>query len=98
MTWKVLLRPRAEADVQEARDWYEAHQGGLGEAFIDEVSAAMNRLEADPERHADYYRGVRRLFLTRFPYKVFYLVEADAVIVLRVLHARQDHVRHLRRI
>jgi plasmid stabilization system protein ParE len=31
MTWEVLLRPRAEADLKEARDWYEERQPGLGD-------------------------------------------------------------------
>lgn len=96
MTWEVLLRPRAEADVKEARDWYEARQPGLGEGFIDEVAVAMTQLEDAPERHPEYYRGIRRVFLARFPYKVFYLTQRGTVIVLRVLHARQDHVRNLR--
>jgi hypothetical protein len=32
MTWQVLLRARAEADLKEARDWYEERQqtGGHG--------------------------------------------------------------------
>jgi plasmid stabilization system protein ParE len=30
--------------------------------------------------------GVRR-----FPYKVFYLIEGNRIIVFRVLHHKQDH-------
>ena len=97
MTWEVLLRPRAEADLKAARDWYEERQRGLGEQFIDAVAAAMDQLSMAPDRQPEYYRGFRRVFLSRFPYKVFYLLEGNAVVVFRVLHGRQDHVRWLQR-
>lgn len=96
MSWEVLLRPRAEADLEEARDWYEARQVGLGRAFIDEAAAAMDNLQQAPDRHPEYYRDIRRAFLVRFPYKILYLIEGSSVIVLRVLHARQDHVRRIK--
>lgn len=38
-----------------------------------------------------YYREFRRLFLRRFPYKVFYLMKGDRVIVFRILHVKQDY-------
>ena len=93
MRRKVLLRTRAEADLKQARDWYEERQAGLGEDFIDAAGAAMAQLETAAERHPEYYRGFRRLLFTRFPYKVFYRLEGESVIVFRVLHARQDHSR-----
>jgi plasmid stabilization system protein ParE len=31
----------------------------------------------------------------RFPYKPFYRIEGDAVIVFRILHAARDHTRQL---
>jgi hypothetical protein len=43
MTWEVLLRPRAEADLKEARAWYEERQPGLGEQFVDAVAQAHDR-------------------------------------------------------
>jgi len=98
MSWEVLLRPRAEADLEEARDWYEARQVGLGAAFIDEAAAAMDKLQQAPDRQPEYYRDIRRALLARFPYKIFYLIEGSSMIVLRVLHARQDHVRRMKRI
>ena len=53
----------------------------------------MDQLSMAPDRQPEYYRGFRRVFLSRFPYKVFYLLEGNAVVVFRVLHGRQDHVR-----
>jgi hypothetical protein len=38
-------------------------------------------LEEQPERRPIYYNGFHRLMTRRFPYKIFYRVEGDRVIV-----------------
>lgn len=53
MTWEVLLRPRAEADLKAARDGYEEREPGLGEQFIDAVAAAMAQLSTAPAGRGD---------------------------------------------
>ena len=35
----VIIRPNAEADLQEARRWYETQRAGLGDELLDEVAA-----------------------------------------------------------
>jgi hypothetical protein len=44
MSRLLLLRPRAEADLEKARDWYEEKCPGLGDRFLDAVAVAMNDL------------------------------------------------------
>ena len=97
MSWLLLVRPRAEQDLAKARDWYEAQVLGLGRDFLSETAKVMELLATDPERPPVYYRGFRRVLLRRFPYKVFYRVEGERVIVFRVLHGRRDHPRWLNR-
>ena len=91
MSWRVIIRPKAVADLQAARDWYEARRAGLGEKLLAEVGHAVRVLEETPERRPFYYRGFRRMLTRRFPYKLFYRVEADRVVVFRILHAKQEH-------
>jgi len=38
---KLLLRPAAAADVEEAYRWYERRRVGLGEEFLTAVDAAL---------------------------------------------------------
>ena len=95
MSWRVLIRPNAEADLREAWLWYESLRSGLGDELLTEVHAAIRRLETDPGRRAFYYRDFRRLLTRRFPYKLFYRVEGERVIVFRILHAKREHRRQL---
>ena len=96
MSWPVTIRPRAEGDLQRAWQWYERERRGLGEKFLAEMRQLIGSLEHQPERSPLYYRGFRRLIARRFPYKVFYRIESDRVIVFRVLHASRDHPSILR--
>jgi toxin ParE1/3/4 len=95
VNWRVIIRPNAEADLAEARIWYESQRAGLGDELLDEVRRAVSLLADDPERRPFYYRDFRRLLVRRFPYKLFYRVEGDRVIVFRILHAKRKHQREL---
>jgi plasmid stabilization system protein ParE len=95
VSWPVIIRPNAEADAREARLWYESQRAGLGDELLNEISHAIRVLQEQPERRPIYYRGFRRLLTCRFPYKLFYRIEGDRVIVFRILHAKRDHRRQL---
>ena len=95
MSWLLLVREEAERDLEAARDWYEHQRPGLGDEFLDEFAAAMRGLEANPKREHLYYRSFRRVLFQRFPYKIFYQLIGERVVVFRVLHAKQAHEQRI---
>jgi plasmid stabilization system protein ParE len=95
VSWRVIIRPKAEADLREARLWYNSQRSGLGDDLLDEVKRALELLSEYPEERPIYYNGFRRLITNRFPYKLFYRLENDRVVVFRILHAKRDHRRFL---
>jgi plasmid stabilization system protein ParE len=95
VSWRVIIRPNAEADLREAQLWYNSQRLGLGDEFLNEIGRAVHFLGEQPERRPIYYNGFRCLLTHRFPYKLFYRIERDRVIVFRILHAKRDHARHL---
>lgn len=95
MKWLLLIRPRAESDLESARDWYEQKSPPLADAFLDEVSAAFQELVRQPELPRLYFLNFRRVRLRRFPYKIFYQVIGQRVVVFRVLHVKQAHAPRL---
>ena len=96
MKWIATIRPRAKADLQQAYGWYEKQSPGLGDQFLADLTEAFQRLESIPERFPLYYRDFRRVLARRFPYKIFFRISGQNLIVFRVLHAAQDHPRKLR--
>ena len=85
----VSLRPRAEADLVDAYEWYRERLPELGTAFLGSVDACMGRIERHPEAYPEVHASVRRAALRRFPYDVFYAIREDRIDVLAVYHARR---------
>lgn len=83
------LRPEAEADLASARDWYDQQRDGLGEEFLEAVQVTLGHIEATPTMHAPIYKDVRRGFVRRFPYLIFYRILDDGVEVVGVVHNRR---------
>jgi plasmid stabilization system protein ParE len=96
VNWRVSIRPAARIDLDKARDWYERQRPGLGDEFLASVADAFTRMEEAPEQFPFYHRDFRRVLTDRFPYKVFFRIEGNAVIVFRILHAARDHTWRLR--
>jgi plasmid stabilization system protein ParE len=96
VSWQVTIRSQAKADLQHGYLWYEERCSGLGAEFLAAHTEALLRLEANPERFPPCYRGFRRVLTRRFPYKIFFRIIGENVIIFRVLHSAQDHPRHLR--
>jgi plasmid stabilization system protein ParE len=90
MSLPIVLRRKAQAEFDEAIDWYEQQRVGLGVEFAERVQAVFDRISATPEIHAVVYRDVRKAFVRQFPYSVFYRIKADRVVVLAVFHDKRN--------
>jgi toxin ParE1/3/4 len=92
----VILRVHeaAEKELLEGAQWYEDHQPGLGEQFLDEYQSALLQILAAPTSFsrmetARTKRIIRRCILQRFPYYVAYELLADEIVVVAVAHAKR---------
>ncbi len=85
-----ILRPAAAADVEEAWRWYEARREGLGDEFLVVVQATLESICVHPESAPVVHRDIRRRFLRRFPYGVFYRLIRGQVIVVACFHAKRS--------
>ena len=83
---ELRVRPEAELDVFEASLWYEQERDGLGAVFLQTLRRVLARIEASPLQFPLVTTDVRRAVLPRFPFGVFLFVDADAVVVIAVMH------------
>ena len=91
MNRQLIVRPEAEADIADAAMWYDSRELGLGLQLLSEVHSAIVRALKNPESFTRVRRNptVRRVLARRFPYRVFFIVRQDAIIVFAVIHAAQ---------
>ncbi len=90
MSLSIVFRAEAQAEFEEAADWYEAQRAGLGDDFIAAVEAGLSRISAMPELHAAVHNDVRRAPVRHFPYTILYRIEPDRALVVAVFHSRRD--------
>lgn len=90
MSAPVILRPEADDDVQDSHDEYERVRAGLGARFVARVRETLSQIEAMPEMYGVVWQDVRAARLRRFRHIVYYVVLADRVEVLAVLHGSRD--------
>jgi hypothetical protein len=95
MTRRLIVRAEAEAEITNGAVLYESLESGLGLELISEVHSAIARALKNPESFTCVRRNppVRRVLTRRFPYRIFFIVRPDAIVVFAVLHAaRHDRV------
>jgi toxin ParE1/3/4 len=86
MSLPVILRPAAEADVQDTHDELEQIQAGLGDRFVARVRELLERIEAQPEMYGVVWQDVRAARVKKFRHVLYYVVFPDRVEVLAVIH------------
>jgi toxin ParE1/3/4 len=90
MNLPIVLRDEAQAEFDEAFDYYEAHRPGLGVTFTERVQEVFDRISANPQLHAVVLGDVRKAVVARFPYCVYYRAEAARIEVIAVFHTSRD--------
>ena len=90
MTFRLIIRPEAEADIEESFLWYEDQAGGLGHEFRAELRRALARIKSTPMSFPKIYRDVRRVLVSRFPYSYFFFVEREAIVITACVHQRRN--------
>ncbi|MFN2315920.1 MAG: type II toxin-antitoxin system RelE/ParE family toxin [Gemmatimonadales bacterium] len=93
MTPRLLLRPEAHADLEEAFQWYEQRSIGLGHEYLRVVRVALAGVERAPDAAPVILDDIRRVGVRRFPYFIYYVARASDTSVIGVLHGRRDPQR-----
>jgi len=84
------FHPEADEEFQEAIQYYEGCEPGLGADFYSEVCSALGRISQFPQAWPVLDGEVRRGLVNRFPYGVLYSIEEDGIFVLAVMLLRRD--------
>ncbi len=86
----VRLSVAAESDLQDGFRFYEARREGLGYYFLRSIIKDLRRLESIAGVHAVFHPPYFRMLIAKFPYAIFYRIEADDVFVDAILDRRRD--------
>lgn len=69
---KLRILAEAKQEIDEARQWYEARQSGLGARFLDSIDEAIEAVSLQPKTWPSYHWHTRAYRLRKFPYRLVY--------------------------
>jgi len=88
--WPVRFTLAARAELIDAQDWYEGEATGLGRRFRAEIDRAMQHMASSPRQFPAVFKNVHRARLKVFPYALFFVIEADVLLVIACFHSSRD--------
>ncbi|MGI9285803.1 MAG: type II toxin-antitoxin system RelE/ParE family toxin [Pseudomonadales bacterium] len=92
---KVRFLMVAKAEFDDAIEYYETQQEGLGNRFSSNVQESIQRIVAFPEAFHLLSKRTRRCLVTKFPYGIIYQHRktSNEVLVVAVahLHRKPDY-------
>ena len=86
----VRLSRLAALDLQQARDWFDAREPGLGDAFLERVNETISKISQNPEQYQMAIADLRRAPVPKHRWSVFYRILPDESIVVACLSDRRE--------
>ena len=83
------FHPAARKELDQAVDFYEECEPGLGYEFLEEIYATVARVVEYPEAWSPFSARTRRCLTQRFPYGVIYQAKDGEIRILALAHSHQ---------
>ena len=87
---QLIFLTLARDELAEAKRFYNRQQQGLGISFQREAETAAKQIRERPLAWQIEIDPVRRFIFDRFPYKMFYIIRAELIIVVAVAHQHRQ--------
>lgn len=81
MSFEIVFEPQAQADIQQAIDYYDTQQTGLGEKFWLSLVKHIASISKNPFFQIRY-SNVRCLPMTKFPFMIHLLLDEKEKIAI----------------
>ena len=86
---RVTFNELATRELNDAAQYYEHEQAGLGTSFINEVERCTQDVVAFPQAGTAVRGAIRRRLCQRFPYGLLYKVVGGEVRILAVMNLKR---------
>ena len=87
---KIKIAGIAQQEFNEAKEFYEIEQPGLGILFEKEIKTAILRIKQFPITWPIERGEVHRYIVHKFPYKILYSIQEDTIVILAFAHQHRN--------
>jgi hypothetical protein len=97
MAFKLVIEPEAQFEIEEAIEWYESIQAGLGLEFYNYLDGYFKTLQDATAFFSIKRKPVfRELSLKRFPYVIIYEQTKTIIYVYAVFNTHRNPIKKRR--
>ena len=89
LIYSIKIEPEAKIDIQDAIDYYNFKEKGLGKKFYQTVVKSFDTLSQNPF-YQIRYNNIRCYYLKPFPYLVHYIVNEQNGHILGVINTSKN--------
>ena len=82
----LVILPLANDEYLSAEEWYELQSPGLGKRFKGLIKQTLAGILKNPNRYFSNPMGYRRAFVKVFPYKIYYRIDEQDIVVVAFAH------------
>ena len=87
----IRFLPEISDDLASAAEWYKKEgNAALADRFLSEFFEAVPRISENAEIHRLLYRDFRGILLDPFPYKIYFRITTEEVIIVLVIHCARS--------
>jgi plasmid stabilization system protein ParE len=79
----------AERELNDAAQYYEQEQAGLGVAFLNEVRRCAGAIAEHPQAGPIVIGSIRRRLCQRFPYALLYSIHGEELRILAIMNLKR---------
>jgi plasmid stabilization system protein ParE len=91
MPHPIVLSADAEADIDQAFEYYNRHSYGLGFEFTDTLDRYFKKISRLPTASAIRYDNIRVKPIDTFPFTIHFCIEQDgSILIIRVFNTNQE--------
>ena len=83
---KVVVAKIARQEFNDAKEFYEIEQAGLGLRFEKEIKKSILHIKQYPYAWPIERNEVRHCLIHKFPYKILYFVQNNIILILAFAH------------
>jgi plasmid stabilization system protein ParE len=87
----LILTEKAQEDLDDAYQWYEDQELGLGKEFIRCIDAKIAKIKRYPLHHQVVQSDrVRRALTNRFPFSIYFVDDEEIIVIFAILHQKRS--------
>ncbi len=84
------LLPDSHRDFDESFDWYGSKSPEVAVRFTNAINEALAEVGREPERFARIDERHRERLVKKFPFRIFYRITNNRVVVVAIAHAKRN--------